>query len=107
MTRSPPDSLLIANVSRIVQGKGNKMIDYTAKKIAELEREIRVSSVAPILDYDGWIKDDQPGEVSRQAGKLLGALGNGVASLVKKMKHSQDIALERPLHAQPKNRAPG
>lgn len=34
------------------------MIDYTVSKIAQMEHEERIRSIAPVYDYDEWLTPD-------------------------------------------------
>jgi len=57
------------------------MLDYIASKTAYTEYEERVRAEVPALEHDGWIRDHEPESLSKQAGRLLLAVGNRAVSM--------------------------
>jgi hypothetical protein len=72
------------------------MIDYTVSMIARMEHEQRIRSLAPVPEYGNSLKADQPRWVAIQAGRLLHALGSGLASIRERMKHQRSVGLDIP-----------
>lgn len=72
------------------------MNEYQALMIARAEHEQRNRSLAPVPDYPAANNIDQPGWVSRQAGRLLCTIGAGLSSLGKRLKREQTILIEAP-----------
>ena len=72
---------------------------YSATMIARAEHEEMIRSLPAVPEYGLWTRDDQPRWVSRQAGRLLYALG-------KRLKHEQVAALETPHAEQAQNGVP-
>jgi hypothetical protein len=69
-------------------------MDYTRYMVARIEHEQRIRSLAPVPEYDDPVVTDQPRWVSKQAGRLLCALGNGLAAIGEKLYHERGTACD-------------
>jgi hypothetical protein len=70
-------------------------VDYSVYQIARLEHEQRVRSLAPVSEFGSPMKVSRSGWIIRQAGRLLYALGNRLASLGERMKYGREISLKK------------
>jgi hypothetical protein len=66
------------------------MNDYMILVTERLEHEHKMRTLARAKDYTGPVKADQPGWVSRQARRLLHAVGGGMVSLREELPSEQD-----------------
>ena len=78
------------------------MIDYIASKTAYKEHEERVRSQVPALVYDGWVRNRQPGWLSRQVGRLFAALGGRLSSMGERLSYmrTEELAASPTRHEQ-------
>jgi hypothetical protein len=84
------------------------MIDgYMASRIAKLEHEERVRSLAHIDDYDVWLTHVGGHWLSPQGGGLLSSLGKGLASLRNRLKPKWEAAPDSPLVGHEQSSVPG
>ncbi len=71
------------------------MIDgYMASKIAQMEHEERVRSIAPVYDYDVWLTQEAGNWQARRVGTLVAAIGAGLASIANLLKRKSEAALD-------------
>jgi hypothetical protein len=72
-------------------------MDYNALMIARIEHKQMVESLRPVPEYGEHIAVKQPRWLSRQAGRLLAALKNGLSMLRQPTKPERDTKLNVPL----------
>ena len=83
------------------------MNGYLGVMIARDEYELRVRSMAPVHDFDGWIPDDPPPWVYRTIGQLLCKVAAGLNSIGERMRNGRGIVMNTPLPEHEVREAPG
>lgn len=70
------------------------MNEYTALRIARTEHELMVRSLPTVSEFGENVIAEQPGWVAQQAGRVLYAVGSGLASLGERLEHGRDAVVE-------------
>lgn len=79
------------------------MNPYTEIMTARAEQEQRNRSLPTVPDFESMAYREQPGWVSKQTGRLINALGNGLSALGTRLSREQDLAIDSPVADQQPN----
>jgi hypothetical protein len=82
---------------RCSREQGVKTMDYNVHIITRIEHKRMVDSIRPVPEYGYNLAVKQPGLLSRQAGRILSALKNGLTMLRQPRKQETDVKLNVPV----------